>query len=164
MDVVRVDLHEGRAFHVPDDPQEPFPGLLRCGVVAEGLDPVLLHRVLGTDTAALVRTGPELAEAAKRCVAALGLDIQWDVVDAGTAAIEKYKTPLPEHVIESIAKNKIALKGPITTPVPGSSAPHIGRPARARHPDSPYCTVRVDVPHLSHTVEGLVNCRWHLTQ
>jgi isocitrate dehydrogenase (NAD+) len=62
-------------------------------------------------------TGPELAEAAKRCVAALGIDITWDVVEAGTSAIEKYKTPLPENVIESVAKNKIALKGPITTPV-----------------------------------------------
>ena len=62
-------------------------------------------------------TGPELAEAAKRCVAATGVDITWDVVEAGTAALEKYKTPLPENVVESIAKNKIALKGPITTPI-----------------------------------------------
>ncbi len=62
-------------------------------------------------------TGPELAEAAKRCVAALGIDIAWDVVEAGSEAIEKYKTPLPENVIESVKKNKIALKGPITTPV-----------------------------------------------
>jgi len=62
-------------------------------------------------------TGPELAEAAKRCIAALGLDVQWDVVDAGESAIAKYKTPLPENVIESIRKNRVALKGPITTPV-----------------------------------------------
>ncbi len=62
-------------------------------------------------------TGPELAEAAKRCVAALGIDITWDLVEAGYSAIEKYKTPLPENVIESISRNKIALKGPITTPV-----------------------------------------------
>ena len=62
-------------------------------------------------------TGPELAEAAKRCVDALGLDIAWDVLDAGECVIEKYKTPLPDHVIESIKKNRIALKGPITTPV-----------------------------------------------
>ncbi|MDD5136077.1 MAG: isocitrate/isopropylmalate dehydrogenase family protein [Candidatus Omnitrophica bacterium] len=62
-------------------------------------------------------TGPELAEAAKRCIEALGVDIVWDVVCAGTAAIEKYKTPLPESVIESVARNKVALKGPITTPV-----------------------------------------------
>ncbi|MDO8525016.1 MAG: isocitrate/isopropylmalate family dehydrogenase, partial [Candidatus Omnitrophota bacterium] len=62
-------------------------------------------------------TGPELAEAAKRCVAALGIDITWDVVEAGFSSLEKYKTPLPEYVIESVKKNKIALKGPVTTPV-----------------------------------------------
>jgi len=61
--------------------------------------------------------GPELADAARRCVDALGLGTEWDVVEAGECAIEKYKTPLPDHVIESIKKNKVALKGPITTPV-----------------------------------------------
>ena len=62
-------------------------------------------------------TGPELADAARRCVDALGLDIEWEMMDAGEAAIEKYKTPLPDNVLDSIRKNKIALKGPITTPV-----------------------------------------------
>ncbi|MDP3804776.1 MAG: isocitrate/isopropylmalate dehydrogenase family protein [Candidatus Omnitrophota bacterium] len=62
-------------------------------------------------------TGPELAFAARRCVDSLGLDIQWDILEAGESAIEKHKTPLPESVLESIRKNKIALKGPITTPV-----------------------------------------------
>jgi len=62
-------------------------------------------------------TGPELAEAARRCVDALDVGISWEVVEAGECALEKYKTPLPENVIESIKKNKIALKGPITTPV-----------------------------------------------
>lgn len=62
-------------------------------------------------------TGPELADAAKRCVDALGLDITWDVMEAGVGTIDKYKTPLPEHTLESIRKNKVALKGPITTPV-----------------------------------------------
>lgn len=62
-------------------------------------------------------TGPELADAAKRCIEALGLDITWDIVEAGESAIAKYKTPLPESATESIKKNKIALKGPITTPV-----------------------------------------------
>ena len=61
--------------------------------------------------------GPELAEAARRCVDALGLDIAWDVCEAGDLCIEKYKTPLPAHTIESIRKNKVAIKGPITTPV-----------------------------------------------
>ena len=62
-------------------------------------------------------TGPELAQAARKVVDALGLDITWEVVDAGAGAIEKHKTPLPEYVIDSVKKNKIALKGPITTPV-----------------------------------------------
>ena len=62
-------------------------------------------------------TGPELAEAARRCVDALDVGIKWEVVEAGECAVDKYKTPLPEHVLESIRKNKVALKGPITTPV-----------------------------------------------
>lgn len=62
-------------------------------------------------------TGPELASAARRCVDALGVDIEWETVDAGECAIEKYKTPLPDHTLESIRKNRVALKGPITTPV-----------------------------------------------
>ncbi|MFH0764198.1 MAG: isocitrate/isopropylmalate dehydrogenase family protein [Candidatus Omnitrophota bacterium] len=62
-------------------------------------------------------TGPELALAARRCVDSLGLDIQWDILEAGESAVQKYKTPLPESVLDSIRKNKVALKGPITTPV-----------------------------------------------
>jgi len=62
-------------------------------------------------------TGPELALAARRCVDALGLDITWEVMEAGECAIEKYNTPLPPHTLESVRKNKIAIKGPITTPV-----------------------------------------------
>jgi isocitrate dehydrogenase (NAD+) len=61
--------------------------------------------------------GPELADAARRCVDALGLDITWEVMEAGEGAIKKYKTPLPEPTLDSIRKNKVALKGPITTPV-----------------------------------------------
>ncbi len=62
-------------------------------------------------------TGPELTSAAKKCVDALGLNIEWEVMEAGECAIEKYKTPLPDHIVESIRRNGIALKGPITTPV-----------------------------------------------
>ena len=62
-------------------------------------------------------TGPELAEAAKRCVDALGVGIEWETVEAGECAVEKYNTPLPESALESIRKNKVAIKGPITTPV-----------------------------------------------
>jgi len=65
--------------------------------------------------------GPELSDAAKRCIeaaaAAAGVEIEWDVFDAGIDVIEKYGTPLPEHVLASIKKNKVAIKGPITTPI-----------------------------------------------
>lgn len=61
--------------------------------------------------------GPEVAEAMMKVVEASGVEIQWDIVKAGEAQIEKYGTPLPEKVIEAIKKNKIAIKGPITTPV-----------------------------------------------
>jgi isocitrate dehydrogenase (NAD+) len=64
-------------------------------------------------------TGPELIEAARRCVEATGVDISWEVHDAGLSVIDKFKTPLPPHLLESIKKNKVALKGPITTPVGG---------------------------------------------
>lgn len=61
--------------------------------------------------------GPEVAFAAKKVIDASGVKINWDIQEAGEKMIEKYGTPLPEHVIESIRKNKVALKGPITTPV-----------------------------------------------
>lgn len=63
--------------------------------------------------------GPEVAYAAKECVGATGVDIEWEEVEAGEASIGKYGTPLPESTLESIRKNKVALKGPITTPVGG---------------------------------------------
>jgi len=61
--------------------------------------------------------GPELSEATKRCVDALGLDIKWEIMEAGESAIEKYKTPLPAQTLDSIRKNRIAIKGPVTTPI-----------------------------------------------
>ena len=62
-------------------------------------------------------TGPEIVEAARRCIEATGVKIKWDVVDAGIDIMEKAGTPLPPQVIDSIRKNKVALKGPITTPI-----------------------------------------------
>ena len=61
--------------------------------------------------------GPELAEAARRVLDASGIAFEWEVVDAGEAVMAEYGTPLPEQVLESIRRNKVALKGPITTPV-----------------------------------------------
>jgi len=62
-------------------------------------------------------TGPELAEAARKAIEATGVNIDWEIKQAGTEVMEKKGTPLPEDVIESIRKNKVAIKGPITTPV-----------------------------------------------
>ncbi len=61
--------------------------------------------------------GPELTEATLRVLEATGVKFNFDVVNAGVDVIEEYGTPLPEHVISSIRKNRVALKGPITTPV-----------------------------------------------
>lgn len=62
-------------------------------------------------------TGPEITEATRRVIEATGVDIEWEVKDAGIDVMEKYGTPLPDDVLESIRKNKVALKGPITTPI-----------------------------------------------
>jgi len=61
--------------------------------------------------------GPEISEAMKRCVERTGVKIEWEVVFAGGDMIKKHKTPLPDSVIQSIRKNKVAIKGPIVTPV-----------------------------------------------
>jgi isocitrate dehydrogenase (NAD+) len=60
--------------------------------------------------------GPELAQAARRVIDASGVAIEWEVQAAGLAVMEKEGTPLPERVLESVRRNKVALKGPITTP------------------------------------------------
>src|SRR5215213_8253193 len=61
--------------------------------------------------------GPELAEATRRVLDATGVAFEWEVVEAGEATIATKGTPLPDDVLESIRRNRIALKGPITTPV-----------------------------------------------
>lgn len=61
--------------------------------------------------------GPEVSGATQRVLEATGVKFKWDVQDAGIDVIEKYGTPLPDKVLESIRRNKVAIKGPITTPV-----------------------------------------------
>jgi isocitrate dehydrogenase (NAD+) len=61
--------------------------------------------------------GPELAEATCRVLDATGIAFEWESVVAGEAAIAEHGTPLPDHVLESVRRNKVALKGPITTQV-----------------------------------------------
>jgi isocitrate dehydrogenase (NAD+) len=61
--------------------------------------------------------GPEVSEATRRVVDALDAGIGWEIHDAGIPAIETHGTPLPPHVLDSIRRNRVALKGPVTTPV-----------------------------------------------
>jgi isocitrate dehydrogenase (NAD+) len=61
--------------------------------------------------------GPEITEATTRALEATGVAIKWDIRQVGEAALKKYGTPLPQEVLNSIRKNKVALKGPVTTPV-----------------------------------------------
>jgi isocitrate dehydrogenase (NAD+) len=61
--------------------------------------------------------GPEVAEATRRVLETTGVKFQWDTVIIGGQAQDKFGTPLPESALRSIRKNKVALKGPVTTPI-----------------------------------------------
>ncbi len=62
-------------------------------------------------------TGPEITEAARRVLEATGVGFEWDIQNAGEDVYEQEGTPLPERVLESIRRNRVAIKGPVTTPV-----------------------------------------------
>ncbi len=110
--------------------------------------------------------GPEVTEAARRVVEATGVPIEWDVQEAGAGAMERYGTPLPDPVLDSIRANKVALKGPITTPV-GSGFRSVNvairkaldlyanvRPARTI-PGTPVCHEGLDLVVVRENTEGL---------
>lgn len=61
--------------------------------------------------------GPEVVEAARRCLEATGVGFQWEEIDIGATALEKEGTLLPPRLLQSIKRNKVALKGPATTPI-----------------------------------------------
>ena len=61
--------------------------------------------------------GPETSAAMQEVVAASGAAIEWEVVPAGASCMEEYGVPLPESTIEAVRRNKVAIKGPVTTPV-----------------------------------------------
>jgi len=61
--------------------------------------------------------GPEVTEATRRILEASGVAFQWELAYAGAEVLDKYGTPLPDSVLESIRKNRVAIKGPVTTPV-----------------------------------------------
>ncbi len=62
-------------------------------------------------------TGPELTEATRRVLEATGVGFDWDVREAGVDVMESAGTPLPDETLASVKANKVALKGPITTPI-----------------------------------------------
>jgi isocitrate dehydrogenase (NAD+) len=71
--------------------------------------------------------GPEVAEAAVRVVDATGVGIRWERVTSASEAAEKRDMPLPEAAVESIRRNRVALKGPLTTPIAtGFASPNVG--------------------------------------
>ncbi len=61
--------------------------------------------------------GPEVTAVARRVLDATGVQIDWDVMEAGGHVMERYGTPLPDHVLDSLQTNGVGLKGPITTPI-----------------------------------------------
>jgi isocitrate dehydrogenase (NAD+) len=60
--------------------------------------------------------GPEITDVVKLCITALGVDVEWDEQRAGASVIEKEGVPLPGRVLDSIRRNRVALKGPVETP------------------------------------------------
>jgi len=61
--------------------------------------------------------GPEVTEAVLRIVKVAGVSIEWQPFEAGVLALERHGTPLPPQLLDSIRQNRVALKGPVTTPI-----------------------------------------------
>ncbi|HEV2765213.1 MAG TPA: isocitrate dehydrogenase (NAD(+)) [Pyrinomonadaceae bacterium] len=118
--------------------------------------------------------GPEVSSAVVRIIEAAGADIQWETHYAGAQALEKFGNTLPEELLESIRRNKVALKGPITTPVgKGFTSVNVGlrktldlyanlRPVRAlpnvpsRYPELDLVVVRENTESLYAGLEHVV--------
>ena len=110
--------------------------------------------------------GPEVTEAARRVLEATGVSFHWDLAQVGSGAQETLGTPLPDSVLESIRKNKVALKGPVTTPI-GSGFRSVNvalrkglelyaclRPCKT-HPGAPSRYENVDIVIVRENIEGL---------
>src|ERR671923_1076677 len=118
--------------------------------------------------------GPEVASNVVRIIEASGVEIQWETHYAGAQALEKFGSTLPEELLESIKRNKVALKGPITTPVgKGFTSVNVGlrkaldlyanlRPVRAlpnvpaRYPELDLVVVRENTEDLYAGLEHVV--------
>ena len=118
--------------------------------------------------------GPEVSAAVVRIIEAAGADVQWETHYAGAQALEKFGDTLPKELLESIKRNKVALKGPITTPVgKGFTSVNVGlrkaldlyanlRPVRAlpnvpsRYPELDLVVVRENTESLYAGIEHVV--------
>src|ERR687893_1125320 len=118
--------------------------------------------------------GPEVSAAVVRIIEAAGADVQWETHYAGAQALEKFGDTLPKELLESIKRNKVALKGPITTPVgKGFTSVNVGlrktldlyanlRPVRAlpnvpsRYPELDLVVVRENTEDLYSGIEHIV--------
>jgi len=110
--------------------------------------------------------GPEITKATKAVLEATGVKFFWDLAVAGERALDMFGTPLPEYVLESIKRNRIALKGPITTPVGhGFRSVNVGlrqtldlysclRPAK-HYPGAPTTFNNVDIVIVRENTEDL---------
>ncbi|HUU62441.1 MAG TPA: isocitrate/isopropylmalate dehydrogenase family protein [Dehalococcoidia bacterium] len=117
--------------------------------------------------------GPEVTEAAVRVLEATGIEFNWEEAFAGERAQEKYGSLLPNELLDSIRRNKVALKGPITTPV-GSGFRSVNvairkgldlyvclRPCKS-YPGAPSIHTNVDVVVVRENTEDLylgIECR-----
>ena len=111
-------------------------------------------------------TGPELITATRKVLEATGVAFDWDIREAGADVMDKYGTPLPDQVLDSIRDNKVALKGPITTPLgTGFRSVNVAirkvldlyanvRPARSM-PGIPVCHEGLDLVVVRENTEGL---------
>ena len=118
--------------------------------------------------------GPEVVAAVVQIVEAAGVEVEWETQLAGAHALEKYGTTLPDSLLESVKRNKVALKGPITTPVgKGFTSVNVGlrkaldlyanlRPVRAlpnvesRYPNLDLVIVRENTEDLYAGLEHVV--------
>ncbi len=96
--------------------------------------------------------GPEVVLATKRCIEATGVKINWEEFIAGEEAIKKFGTPLPDEILASIRKNKVALKGPIVTPI--ASGFRSVNVAMRQNLDLFACI------RPSKSIEGVINCHY----
>src|SRR3954452_2122470 len=118
--------------------------------------------------------GPEVAASVVRIIEASGVEIQWETHYAGAQALEKFGETLPKDLLDSIVRNKVALKGPITTPIgKGFTSVNVGlrkaldlyanlRPVRAlpnvpcRYPELDLVVVRENTEDLYSGIEHVV--------